>query len=170
MDIFLTMLEERLAGDDFNFVLLMGPFANLPLVERAKRLEAARANVRVLGFTSNAIGLFDRSRLVISMGGYNSVCELLHLRKYPLILPRVTPREEQLIRAKVFKARGLMDYIHPLDLSPISLAKKVRELSDFDRSNVPAFETNGIENVSNFIEETLGCRPKLGSFLKVIHA
>lgn len=170
IDKFLTMLEERLAGDDLNFVLLTGPFANQPLVERAKRLEAVRTNVRVLGFTNNSIGLFERSRLVISMGGYNSVCELLHLRKYPLILPRVTPREEQLIRARVFKARGLCDYIHPSELSPLSLAAKVRELVDFDRSNVPAFETNGVENVSHFIEETLGCRPKSVSSLKVIHA
>lgn len=170
IDTFLTMLEERLAGDDVNFVLLTGPFANQPIVERAKRLESVRTNVRVLNFTNNSLGLFERSRLVISMGGYNSVCELLHLRKYPLILPRVTPREEQLIRARVFKARGLCDYIHPRDLSPLSLAAKVRELVDFDRSAVPAFETNGIENVSQFIEETLGCRPKSGSFLKVIHA
>jgi predicted glycosyltransferase len=170
IDKFLTMLEERLAGDDLNFVLLMGPFANQPLVERAKRLEAARTNVRVMGFTSNSIGLFERSRLVISMGGYNSVCELLHLRKYPLILPRVTPREEQLIRARVFKARGLCDFIHPADLSPISLSVKIRELVDFDRSAVPSFETNGIDNVSQFIEETLGCRAKSGSFLKAIHA
>jgi predicted glycosyltransferase len=87
-----------------------------------------------------------------------------------LILPRVTPREEQLIRARVFEARGLCDFIHPADLSPISLSVKIRELVDFDRSAVPSFETNGIDNVSQFIEETLGCRAKSGSFLKAIHA
>ena len=170
LDTFLTMLEQRLAGDEYNFVLLTGPFANLELVERAKKLEASRLNVRVLNFTNNSLGLFDRSRLVISMGGYNSVCELLHLRKYPLILPRVTPREEQLIRARVFRDRGLCDYIHPDDLNPESLGRKIREMVDLDRSNVPAFETNGIENVTRFIEETLGCRPKSGSFSKVIPA
>jgi predicted glycosyltransferase len=124
----------------------------------------------VLEFTSNALGLFDRSRLVITMGGYNSVCELLHMRKYPLILPRVVPREEQLIRAKVFRNLGYCDYIHPSELSPEILGWKIRDMVHNDPVNVPAFEANGLQNVKRIIEETLECQPKSGSFSKVIPA
>lgn len=170
IDVFLQMIEKGTAGEDNNFVLLTGPFANIPLVERAKRLESERGNFKVLEFTNNALGLFDRSRLVISMGGYNSFCELLHMRKYPLILPRVRPREEQLIRAMVFRKHGFCDYIHPNELNAESLGVKVREMVAADRSNVPNFETNGLKNVSKFIEETLECLPKSGSFSKDIPA
>jgi predicted glycosyltransferase len=140
------------------------------LVEKAKRLERERSNFKVLGFTNNALGLFDRSRLVITMGGYNSVCELLHMRKYPLILPRIVPRAEQLIRAKVFSRHGFCDYIHPSELSAQVLGAKVRHMALTDRSGVPAFATNGLQNVARMIEETLECLPKSGSFSKVIPA
>lgn len=169
IDIFLRMLEEKEMQDDLNFVLLTGPFASVPLVERAKRLEREKSNLKVLEFTNNPQGLFEKSKLVISMGGYNSVVELLHMKKYPLILPRVQPREEQLIRAKVFKEKGLCDFIHPIELTPASLALKIQEMVHFDRSNIPSLPTNGLDNVKKFIEETLECQ-KSGSFSKVIPA
>lgn len=168
IDVFLRMVE---AGDDrFNYVLLTGPFANVPLVDRARRLEAERGNLKVIEFTSNTQGLFERSSLVISMGGYNSVCELLHMRKYPLILPRVQPREEQLIRAKVFRAKGLCDFLHPTELTPESLARKISQLVQVDRSSIPALEMTGIENTRAFIEETLDQCLKSASSSKVIPA
>ncbi len=169
IDILLEMLEKRL-GENYNFVLLTGPFANLATVERAKRLQNESTNLKVIDFTSNSLGLFQRSQLVITMGGYNSVCELLQMRKFPLILPRVKPREEQLIRAKVFKAKGLCDFIHPDELSPESLAIKINEMVGKDRNLLPAFETKGIENVCKIIEEKLECRGKSASFSKVIPA
>jgi predicted glycosyltransferase len=170
IDIFLQMIESRQVGDDVNFVLLTGPFANVPLVERAKKLEAARNNFKVLEFTSNSLGLFDRSKLVISMGGYNSFCELLQMRKFPLILPRVRPREEQLIRAKVFRQLGFCDYIHPGELSPELLGRKIREMVSTEQSALPVFKADGLENVARIIEETLGCRQKSDSFSRVIPA
>ncbi len=170
IEMFLQVVENKLAGDDFNYVLLTGPFANVPLVERARKLQAEKTNFKVIDFTSNALGLFDRSRLVISMGGYNSFCELAYMRKYPLILPRIRPREEQLIRARVFKKKGLCDYLHPSELNAEALGWKIREMVALDQANVPAFETNGLQNVGKFIEETLACQPKSGSFSKVIPA
>lgn len=167
---YLDMVERGLAGDDLNYVLLTGPFADIPLVERAKKIEATKPNFKVLGFTSNALGLFDRSRLVISMGGYNSFCELLHMRKFPLILPRIKPRQEQLIRAQAFRNKGYCDFLHPSELSMGALAAKIRSTVAVDRSLVPSFETNGLENMSRFIEEVLACQPASGSFSKVIPA
>lgn len=169
IDVLLETLEQGLC-DSYNFVLLTGPFANLATVERAKKLQTERKNLKVIEFTSNAVGLFQRSNLVITMGGYNSVCELLQMKKYPLILPRVKPREEQLIRAKVFHARGLCDYIHPEELTPRLLAIKIQETVKKDRTQLPAFGAFGLETVCKLIEEKLGCREKSASFSKVIPA
>lgn len=169
IDIYLKALENNLLPKDLNFILLTGPFASVPLVDRAKRLEREMTNFKVMEFTNNPQGLFEKSRLVISMGGYNSIVELLHMKKYPLVLPRVQPREEQLIRAKVFKAKGLCDYIHPSELTANTLSQKIIEMVKVDRENIPSLPTNGLENVKKFIEETLECQ-KSGPFSKVISA
>ncbi len=64
------------------------------------------------------------------MGGYNTVCELLSLERPSLIVPRVTPRKEQLIRTEALAACGLVRMLHPDDLSPSRLMAAVTDLLD----------------------------------------
>jgi predicted glycosyltransferase len=174
IDTFLDVVENGNLGADYNFVLLTGPFSSQPMLEKAKKVQQKLENLRVIEFTNNTPGLFERSALVISMGGYNTICELLHLKKFPLILPRVTPRQEQLIRARVMRAKGYCDFIHPSELDAKTLAKKIREMVAYDRTNVPPFATDGIGNVGSFIEETLEqCQqkaPSSGLYSRVIPA
>jgi predicted glycosyltransferase len=42
-----------------------------------------------------------------------------------LVVPRVTPRREQLIRAERFRDRGLVDVLHPQALAPDLLSSWV---------------------------------------------
>lgn len=146
------------AGDQtdfaFNTIVLTGPFASQRLIQRARALADLRRDIKVATFTANPISLFRNSDLVISMGGYNTFTELACLRKFPLILPRVQPRREQLIRAQVFKNRNLCDYIHPDELNPESLIKKISEMLASDRS-VPHFAARGLERISDHIDEVL---------------
>ena len=44
--------------------------------------------------------LIAGAKAVVAMGGYNTYCEILSFDKPALIVPRVAPREEQLIRAR----------------------------------------------------------------------
>jgi predicted glycosyltransferase len=171
LETMLAMLEKNLTGDKANYVLLTGPFANIDLVNRAKKLQASRSDLRVIGFTSEAVSLFKSSNLVVSMGGYNTVCELLHLRKPTLILPRIVPRQEQLIRAQVLSAKGYCDYIHPIALSPNTLADKLLEILGRGVTESPELPSNGIATIKKFIDETLNkCEQKLDSSSKVIPA
>ena len=57
------------------------------------------------------------------MGGYNSVNEVLSFEKPLLVVPRVTPRLEQLERVKAMELHGLLDYLHPDELSAEALTK-----------------------------------------------
>nr|MBP9107554.1 hypothetical protein [Gemmatimonadaceae bacterium] len=59
------------------------------------------------------------------MGGYNTVCDILTYAPRALIVPRVHPREEQLIRAERLAARGLLDVLHPSHCTPEALAQWV---------------------------------------------
>lgn len=59
------------------------------------------------------------------MGGYNTVCEAVGLGKRVVVVPRVHPRQEQLIRAQRFAQLGLVSMVHPNDLSPDRLQEAV---------------------------------------------
>lgn len=52
------------------------------------------------------------------MGGYNSVCELLDARCPALIVPRMTPRTEQALRAHRLARAGWVDVLPPAGATP----------------------------------------------------
>lgn len=66
------------------------------------------------------------SELVVSMGGYNTLCQLVSNRKRALIVPRKQPRLEQAIRAKLWADRGLVHAVDPDDLRPETLTDRIR--------------------------------------------
>ncbi len=109
-------LREGLTG-----VILTGPFMPTPARRELERLAAERPDLLVLSFLDDPGSLMAHAHSVVAMGGYNTVCELLHLGRRTLVVPRVTPRTEQLIRARSLAAHGLVDLLHPAELSPAAL-------------------------------------------------
>ena len=90
-------------------------------------------------FTDDLIGYMSAADVVISMGGYNTICEILYLRKKAIVVPRVKPVQEQWIRADRMSRLGLFRCIHPDDLSPAGLISLlVSELDSDSASATPA--------------------------------
>ena len=91
--------------------------------QRQKLSEAASvyAEVRILEFTDDLMSYMDAADVVISMGGYNTVCEILSLKKKAIVVPRVEPVPEQWIRAERMSQLGLFKVIHPDALTPDKL-------------------------------------------------
>ena len=69
--------------------------------------------------------LIGAADVVVSMGGYNTVCEILSQSKPSLIIPREQPRREQLIRAQVLCAHKLADFIPWHLVNPNLLREKL---------------------------------------------
>ena len=69
--------------------------------------------------------LYAEADLVVSMAGYNTVCELLSSGCNAILVPRAEPVKEQLIRARLLAAEGLFDLVEPSALSPETLITKV---------------------------------------------
>src|SRR5688572_7533175 len=93
--------------------------------ERAARFR----HIRTLTFTSNLGVLMDRAAGVVSMGGYNTFCEILSFDKRALIVPRTRPRLEQLIRAQAARDAGLIEMLDPeLGRDPHIMATALRQL------------------------------------------
>jgi predicted glycosyltransferase len=124
MNVFLSMLEAQPNGLPFTSVLVTGPF--MPVRERDEITERAhKVGVKTWHFHQHMEELLAAADLVVTMGGYNTVCEALSQKTLSLIIPRESPRMEQLIRAKVFHDRHMVDYIPWHELAPGLLKEKI---------------------------------------------
>lgn len=99
--------------DGHTGVIVTGPYMQPSLRFRLQEIAAERSDLVIRGFVTNTIELIGGAEAVVSMGGYNTVCEVLTEDVPALIVPRVRPREEQLVRAERLVALGLIDSTHP---------------------------------------------------------
>lgn len=118
--LFRTVLDaiHRRNGCSFDFLLLGGPFMPEHDRRRLASLAASHPSVRYVDFVEDVASYIGAADVVVAMGGYNSVCELLSAQKAAIVVPRVDPRKEQLIRAQALSERGLLRMIHPDELTP----------------------------------------------------
>lgn len=108
----------------FKSIMISGPFMPKKKRESIKK-QAKRHGIKTLPFHPRMEELIQAADMVISMGGYNTVCELLTQQTPALLIPRETPRKEQLIRAKCLKSRKLVDYIAWNEVTPQLLKEKI---------------------------------------------
>ena len=138
LDNYLRMLETN--GEvPFKTLMITGPFLS---PERLDELacRAKRVKVRLVAFIKNIEKKLAGADLVVSMGGYNTICEILSLKKPSLLIPRDHPRREQLIRAQVLKDRGLVDYLEWGKVTPDAMREKIFALLDDSEAYVRAIE------------------------------
>jgi predicted glycosyltransferase len=136
-------------------VLLTGPF--MPAVERdalSRRAAERSSNIYVLDLISEPTALLSRATSVITMGGYNSVCEVLSHRKRALIIPRTTPRREQLIRAQRLAKLGLIEFLDPARLTPDAISEWLKRPHAL-RSPRRRIDMNGLERAGWYLEEVI---------------
>jgi predicted glycosyltransferase len=118
----------RRDGPRLDCLLLGGPF--MPPEDRRRVLELAEAqrSVRFRDFVDDPAGHIAAADVIVAMGGYNSVCELLAAGRPALVVPRVSPRREQLIRAEALSARGMLRMVHPAEATPERLLAEIERL------------------------------------------
>ena len=111
----------------------------------------------VRDFSDDMMTCMDAADVVVCMGGYNTTCELLTLRKRAVIVPRVRPVAEQWIRAERLAAMGIFRVVHPDHLQPSVLMREVRaELAACDDQVarlVPAMDMRGLSRLRDAITE-----------------
>ena len=126
MDAYLSMLELQ-GSVPYKSILITGPF--MPKSQRQEIFRRSRKlKVKVFHFYRQMEKIMAAADLVISMGGYNTLCELMSQNTVSLLIPRDTPRLEQTLRAECFHKRDLLDYIPWKMISPELLNQKVNHL------------------------------------------
>ena len=95
--------------------------------EDASRLHAraSRAGVAFRRFVPDLSSEFGSLDALVCMGGYNTLTEAAACGVSTICVPRVTPRSEQLIRAKAFARRGLLTLLEPRRLDSRVLGAEV---------------------------------------------
>lgn len=156
-------LDSRL---DFKTVIVLGPY--MPVKERDEFLARGESlpHVEIINFDSRMEELIAGARAVVSMGGYNTFCEILSFDKPALIVPRTLPREEQLIRTRRAAELGMVDMLLPEQADdPAQMARALAALPDrlapSQRSG--QITMNGLEAVSRIVGELLQRTPPADS-------
>ncbi|WP_157209964.1 glycosyltransferase family protein [Nocardioides aequoreus] len=98
-------------------VVVTGPYMPRAARDALDVLAGTRDDLSVLGFVDDTPGLIDGAAAVVTMGGYNTVCELLASGRPGLVVPRVVPRLEQAVRADELARRTHLDALHPDEAS-----------------------------------------------------
>ncbi|MBW2432223.1 MAG: glycosyltransferase [Deltaproteobacteria bacterium] len=152
---YVNMLESAAKPLPFKSVLITGPF--MPKNKRRKIFKRARKlGVRGYHFYRQMEKIFAAGDLVVCMGGYNTLCEILNQGTPSLVIPRETPRKEQLIRAQAFKRHNLVDYIPWAELEPTFLLNKILAFLGNSAPYVKAisqFRFTGIETMQQRIHD-----------------
>jgi predicted glycosyltransferase len=75
---------------------------------------AARAgDVELIRFHPHLQSAMAMATVVVTMGGYNTMCEAVSVEVPTVVVPRRHPRLEQEIRARLFAERGLVRVVEP---------------------------------------------------------
>ncbi len=133
----------------FKSLIITGPFMPKKKREGIKK-RGKIYGLKTLPFHSRMEELIQAADMVISMGGYNTICEILTQQTPALIIPRETPRKEQLIRARRLKEKGLIDYIGWHEITPQLLREKIfttlEKSADYSQA-MSAFKLTGLDTM-----------------------
>jgi predicted glycosyltransferase len=104
------------------------------------------------------------------MGGYNTYCEILSFNKPALIVPRITPREEQLLRARRAAELGMVDMLLPeQSCDPAQMAAALRALPSRPQplDAAPGLRLDGLTNISRLVGNDLLARAERPESLRI---
>jgi len=142
-------------------LLVLGPFMGSDLQSDFQRRVKRLNMVEAITFDAHIESLMDRALGVVSMGGYNTFCEILSFDKRAVIVPRTEPRMEQYLRARRAHDLGLVRLLADDKVrDPKTMATVLRTLPQQNRPAervVPGL-LDGTENVVKLTRQWLNRR------------
>jgi len=117
-------LQRQLGSDSpYRFHLVLGPLMEAPKRRFLQRELSDVPGIILHEHIRPLTKWMPAADVVVSMGGYNTLCEVMALAQRSVVIPRVTPRQEQRIRAKILEDAGLLTMLPPDQLTPGHLAR-----------------------------------------------
>jgi len=159
-----ALLKDALAAYEhdptipYDAVMVLGPF--MPATDRDEIFDRAEKTGRIVVIEFDALleKLIVDAKAVVGMCGYNTFCEYLSFDKRTLYVPRVRPREEQLVRATRAAELGLAKMLTPQDAARPAIMAEA--LHDLVKSDVPSKTghkgmLNGLDTIVDVVKEII---------------
>ncbi len=148
----------------YGAVMVLGPF--MPANDRDEIFDRAEkiGRITVIEFDALIEKLIVDAKAVVGMCGYNTFCENLSFDKRTLYVPRVRPREEQLVRANRAAELGLAKMLMPeQSADPKIMSSALHELVKADLPSDAGYTQllNGLEAIAKSIKDIIQSRDKL---------
>lgn len=107
--------------------ILTGP--QMPQADRDMlKRKAEGYPIQMFSSSDEVARYLQKASAVVTMAGYNSLCEVLAWGKKSLVVPRSGPSSEQRIRTRLFAERDLVRMLDPDELSPDRMAEDIKNL------------------------------------------
>ena len=135
--------------------MVLGPFMSADEREGIRKRAAPHPQITLIDFDTRLETLMQSVAGIVSMGGYNTFCEILSFDKRALIVPRVNPREEQLIRATRAAELGLVDMLRPEDAEDASkMAAALHRLATRPKPSQTAYKPSldGLSRICDLVQ------------------
>jgi predicted glycosyltransferase len=109
------------ANHNLKSIVFSGPEMSATEKESLAQMAQQYSHVHLFEFTDDLMSYMAAADAVVSMGGYNTICEILSAGKPAVVVPRIRPSQEQLVRAAKMTCLGLFQAVHPDLLTPQAL-------------------------------------------------
>ncbi len=155
LDTYAMALKHISPGMRAHSLIVSGPEMPEPQRTMLSRLVSGYPKANMLEFTNDLLSYMNASDLVVAMGGYNTVCEILSLKKRAIIVPRVRPVEEQWIRAERMARMGLLTTIHPDSLNPDDLLRTILTELGSEPPARPSMDLAALPTLTSYVSMML---------------
>ncbi len=136
--------------DDIHSHIVTGPL--MPCEERSRvREDSQGPRVSFVEYQDDLASVIAAADLSVSMGGYNTVCEVLTADVPALIVPRIFPRKEQHIRARRLEARGLINVLASTSLNADTLSAAVQQSLAGPKGRYLPVALDGVGRAADYI-------------------
>ena len=143
----------------YPIVIVTGPLMSARSI--ARLLDRCDGDhVRLFDFRHDMANVLAGARGVVTMGGYNTISEVLQTGVPALVIPRVRPSEEQLIRAEQLVELGLADMLHPDLVAPERMWKAIERTMARPRRPIDSADYRGAERTAELLVELAKQRRK----------
>ena len=163
LDAYLGALERLPRDLDLFSLIVTGP--ELPAAQREairRRCDAAGPRrVMLADFLPRLLDYMAAADIVVSLGGYNTMSEVVSLGKRAVVVPYADEHQEQVLRAALLDRLGVIRTVAPDRLTPQRLADAI--LAAFgdappgpQRLRELGFEFGGLRRVAEHVARVLG--------------
>ncbi|MEM7591400.1 MAG: glycosyltransferase [Cyanobacteria bacterium P01_A01_bin.83] len=149
----LTQQRDRLIKQNIHTLIFCGAEMPLQHQQQIDRQAKGLPGLTIKEFTNDMMSYINSAEIVVSMCGYNTITEVLQKNKKAIVVPRIKPGREQLIRAQSMAKAGLIEMIHPEKLTPSLLIETVFDSLAFAKSPAKSVRLDflGLPRVTDYL-------------------